>query len=229
MHLYTATLAVLLVIGGVEQNPGPGVEAGNCLQVLCSGCDRVLKSGTQCAMCGRWFHNSCGNVKAQMAESGKWSCDRCRWDRLSQLEVLKQKNKELEEQLRRAVAGCEASRRDAVGKQHEEAECLVLGDSMIRNVESEHVSVQSFPGIRTEQLQRVMKKQDLGSPDTVVIHVGTNDLRRAGNLDYVMSDVYALVNKGKTKFPQASLVLSGVIRRKDVSWRRIGALNDRYD
>jgi hypothetical protein len=57
-----------------------------------------------------WFHNSCGNVKAQIAESGKWSYDRCRWDRLSQLEVklenalqqidvLKQKNKELEERL----------------------------------------------------------------------------------------------------------------------------------
>jgi hypothetical protein len=67
MLLCEATLAVLLVIGGVEQNPGPGVEAGNCLQILCSGC----------AMCGRWFYNSCGNVKAQMAESGKWSCDRC--------------------------------------------------------------------------------------------------------------------------------------------------------
>jgi hypothetical protein len=77
-----------------------------------------------------------------MAESGKWSCDRCRWDRLSQLEVklenalqqievLKQKNKELEEQLRGAIAGCEANRRDAVGKQHEEADCFVLGDSTI--------------------------------------------------------------------------------------------------
>jgi hypothetical protein len=46
MLLCAATLAVLLVIGGVKQNPGPGVEAGSCLQVLCSGCDRVLKSGT---------------------------------------------------------------------------------------------------------------------------------------------------------------------------------------
>jgi hypothetical protein len=69
---------VLLVIGGVEQNPGPGVEAENRLQVLCSGCDRNLKSGTQCDVCGRWFHNCCGNLMAQMAESGKWSCKRCR-------------------------------------------------------------------------------------------------------------------------------------------------------
>jgi hypothetical protein len=44
-----------------------------------------------------------------------------------------------------------------------------------------------------------------------------------------MGDVYALVNKAKTKFPQSRLVLSGVLRRRDVSWRRIGALNGRYD
>jgi hypothetical protein len=44
-----------------------------------------------------------------------------------------------------------------------------------------------------------------------------------------MRDVYALVKKAKTKFPQASLVLSGVIRHRDVLWQCIGALNDRYD
>jgi hypothetical protein len=62
-----------------------------------------------------------------------------------------------------------------VRRQHESAECLVLGDSIIRNVESEYVRVQCFPGIRTEQLQRVMENRDLGRPDTVVIHVGAND------------------------------------------------------
>jgi hypothetical protein len=40
---------------------------------------------------------------------------------------------------------------------HEGAECLVLGDSIIRNVESKHVWVQCFPGIRSEQLRRVKK------------------------------------------------------------------------
>jgi hypothetical protein len=40
MLLCAATLTVLLVIGGVEQNPGPGVEAENSLQLLCSGCER---------------------------------------------------------------------------------------------------------------------------------------------------------------------------------------------
>ena len=53
MILCATTLVVLLVIGGVEENPGPGVESGKIMRALCSGCDRVLLSGTQCGMCGR--------------------------------------------------------------------------------------------------------------------------------------------------------------------------------
>jgi hypothetical protein len=74
-----------------------------------------------------------------------------------------------------------------------------------------------------------MENQGLGSPGTVVIHVGNDDLRQARNLDYVLGDVYALVKKAKTKFLEDSLVPSVVIRRKYVSWRHIGALNDRFD
>jgi hypothetical protein len=105
-----------------------------------------------------------------MADSGKWSCVRCTWDRLrrleeklentlQQIEELKRKNKELEEQLRGAVAGFEVGSRDTVWRQDEGSECLVLGDSIIRNVESEYVRVQFFQGIRTEQLQRVMENR----------------------------------------------------------------------
>ena len=78
MILSAMTLAVLLVIGGVEKNLGPGVEAEKIMQVLCSRCDRNLKSGTQCERCGHWFHNSCGNFKVQVVESRKCTCDKCR-------------------------------------------------------------------------------------------------------------------------------------------------------
>ena len=43
--LCATTLAVLLVIGGVEKNPGPGVEAEKILQVLCSWSDRKQRVG----------------------------------------------------------------------------------------------------------------------------------------------------------------------------------------
>jgi hypothetical protein len=174
-------------------------------------------------MCGCWFHNGCGNIKAKMADSGKWSSNRCKWDWLCQLEEklenilqqivdLKWKNKGLEEQLRGVAAGCEDGSHDMVWRKQEAAECLVLSDSIIRSMESEHMRVWCFLEIRTEQLQRLMEKKDLGSSDTVINHVGTNYLRRTVSLDYVMGDVYALANKVKTKFPHSRLVLSGILR-----------------
>jgi hypothetical protein len=64
---------------------------------------------------------------------------------------------------------------------------------------------------------------------TIIIHVGTNDLRQNVNLDYVMGDVYALVNVAKTKFLQFKLILSGTLRSREVTWHGIKELNSRYD
>ena len=50
--LSSMVLAVLLIIGGVEQNPGPAVEVENTVRLLCAGCGRNLKSGMQCELCG---------------------------------------------------------------------------------------------------------------------------------------------------------------------------------
>jgi hypothetical protein len=86
------------------------------------------------------------------------------------------------------------------------------------------MTVECFPGIRTVQLHRIMENGELGNPDTVLIHVGTNYLRRSRNLDYVMGEMYSLVATGKSKFLHCRLVLSGGLRRRDVTWRR-----DRYD
>ena len=74
---------------------------------------------------------------------------------------------------------------------------------------------------------KVIEKRDLGCPDSVIIHEGTNDLRRTGYLNYVMGDVYELVNTAKSKSSAFMVVLTGVLWRGDVSWQRIGAVNNR--
>jgi hypothetical protein len=66
-------------------------------------------------------------------------------------------------------------------------------------------------------------------PDTVVIYMTANGLRRIVNLDCVMEDVYYIVNMAKTNFSTSTVVLSGVLRRRDVSWRCVGAVNKRYE
>ena len=64
--LSSMVLAVLLIIGGVKQNPVPAVE--DAVRLLCAVCARNLKSGIQCELCELWYHYSCGSVKAQAAE-----------------------------------------------------------------------------------------------------------------------------------------------------------------
>jgi len=44
-----------------------------------------------------------------------------------------------------------------------------------------------------------------------------------------MGDVYDLVNTAKTKFSASRVVLSGVLWREGMSWRRIGAVNNRLE
>jgi hypothetical protein len=83
------------------------------------------------------------------------------------------------------------------------------------------MKIECFPGIGTEQLQRVIVNRDFWSPDTVVILVGTHDMKRTGNLNYVMGDAYSLISTAKTKFSTSRVVLSGVLRTKDMSWWRL--------
>jgi hypothetical protein len=102
----------------------------------------------------------------------------------------------------------------------------VLGESIVCNTGTE---CPDLKGIRTEQLQRVIKKRDRGIPDAVVIHVGTNDIKRTGNLDHVMGDVYGLIDMTKTKFSATRVVLSGIVRRRDVLWQHFGAADSRLE
>jgi hypothetical protein len=128
--------AVLLVIGGVEQNPGAVAEGDMAVQAGHTGCGRNLKSGIQCELCGR-----CGNVRAPVPER---EVELCRTERtrvlqeelqnaLRQIDELKARNRELEEKLQLAGAG----KWDTVAK-HTGATCLVMGDSMVSNVGTEN-------------------------------------------------------------------------------------------
>ena len=54
---------------------------------------------------------------------------------------------------------------------------MVVGDSTVRNVGTEHadMKVECFPGIKIEELHSLFQKRDLVSPETVIIHVGTQE------------------------------------------------------
>jgi hypothetical protein len=140
-----------------------------------------------------------------VTEREKWSCDKCKTERfqrvqeellnaLQQIDELKFTNRELEEKLQLQLVG--AGKRSMVAKQKDaklqlvgdlkrdaemkqkDAKCMVMGNSVLRKVGAEHTDmmVECFPGISAEQLHRMIEKRDLGNPETVIIHIGTNDL-----------------------------------------------------
>ena len=74
-----------------------------------------------------------------------------------------------------------------------------------------------LPGDKTDQLSRVMERTDLATAETLIKHVGTNDIRSTRDLDSSMGEVYELVSTTKKKLPNFRLFLSGVLRRRDVS------------
>jgi hypothetical protein len=181
------------VIGGVEQNPGPAVEMENIIQLGCTGCSRNLRR-----LVSLWLRKRKGSSR----------CERCKADRLRklqedlqdalrQIDELRARNSELEEKLLLVGAG----KRNPVPAKQTSAKCMVIGDSIVRGVEADHtdMKVECLPGIRTEQLHKVIERRDLGSPETVIIHVGSNDLRSTRNLDWIMGEAYDLVTTAKAE------------------------------
>ena len=148
-----------------------------------------------------------------------------------EIEELKWRKKALEEQLLLMENGKDVGNWERVTVKPVGEKCFVLGHSIVRKdgAEKSNMRVEYFPGIRADQLRRVMENRNLGYSDTIVIHMGTNDVRSSRNLDYIVGEVYDLVNTANAKFPGSRLVLGGVLRSRDVKWRRVGAANDRLE
>jgi hypothetical protein len=74
----------------------------------------------------------------------------------------------MEEQLQVTAKGS-AVRCNTVQRHHEAEKCLVMRDSVMRNVGTEcrNMVVKCFQGIRTDQVHRVVKNRDLKNPTPI--------------------------------------------------------------
>jgi hypothetical protein len=78
-----------------------------------------------------------------------------------QIEDLKRRNKALEERLLLTKNGKDVGKVDTVTVKTVREKCLVLGDYIVRNVgaEKSNMRVERYPGIRADQLRRVMENR----------------------------------------------------------------------
>ena len=48
--------------------------------------------------------------------------------------------------------------------------------------------MECFQGIKNKELRRMIEKRHIGAPETIIIHMGTNDLKTTRNLDFVVGE-----------------------------------------
>ena len=96
----------------------------------------------------------------------------------------------------------------------------ILGDSMVKDVkgweisdEQHKVVVKSFSGATTKHMETYVKPSLEQSPDSIVLHCGTNDLKKIKEPQQIARNVINLAVSMKSDSNQ--VLLSGLVPRKD--------------
>ena len=100
----------------------------------------------------------------------------------------------------------------------------IVGDSMIkhlnprklRNATNKRISIKTFPGATTNDLTYYVKPTLKTQPNNVVIHVGTNDLKK-GSPENVINSLVKLGKSITQDLESVNLIFSSVITRTDDS------------
>ena len=99
---------------------------------------------------------------------------------------------------------------------------VIVGDSIVRNVPSRSLNqslkeyfsvVKSFPGATTQDMKDYIKPTILRKRDMVILHTGTNDLKRNQNPSDAANEIINLTNNIKISGMEVSI--SSLIPRGD--------------
>ena len=116
-----------------------------------------------------------------------------------------------------------------------QTKAIVLGDSILKYsgevCKSKGYEVRCFPGINIAELKTKVENMDLRQkcPEVIVVHAGTNDIRKGVYAEEIMGDMMDLVGVIKSQVKDAKIVISGVLRRDDVTVQRTARINNELD
>lgn len=105
----------------------------------------------------------------------------------------------------------------------DDSENLVVGDSLMSGVLQRERStrVHAFPGSTTESIGKKMAVTKLPpgkvGPKVVTLHVGGNNLSNGQDLDYALGDHWNLVDETKNTFPNAKIIVLGILFRRGIA------------
>ena len=95
---------------------------------------------------------------------------------------------------------------------------MILGDSMVKGLneyglsKKRNVKVQSFSGYTTEDMLHIAKPAARRKPDTIIIHVGTNNITRDITM---MKNIKKIVKLIRDCSENTQVLFSGIINRED--------------
>ena len=108
---------------------------------------------------------------------------------------------------------------------------LIIGDSMIRDVgktlPSNSFTVACYPGLNTKKFEQLVNGLDPNSKlKKLVVHIGTNDVKFSRDPDFFIGNLWSSFSTLKVKFPNAVIIISAIITRRDVNFNYIKQLNE---
>ena len=99
----------------------------------------------------------------------------------------------------------------------------IMGDSMIKDIEGykmkkalnnkTNVYVKCFPGASIEDMHSYAKPTTRHDPNLIIIHCGTNDLRKEKTAAVIADDIVTLARSLKTD--STEVIVSGIVPRRD--------------
>ena len=100
---------------------------------------------------------------------------------------------------------------------------FIAGDSIVQHVHGwelsdakQRVAVKSFSGSKTEDMADYLKPLMRKTPDEIIVHVGTNDVKDdTKSAEVVAAGILNLGNRIKDKLPNTKVSFSSLIVRKD--------------
>lgn len=106
-----------------------------------------------------------------------------------------------------------------------------LGDSIIKDVhgwdlssEKKKVVVKSFSGATTNCMCSHIIPTKEQNPDVIILHCGTNDLRKTDSLDSIATNILEVAASVSTDTNR--VIVSGLTQRNDQYWEKVDPLNN---
>ena len=122
-----------------------------------------------------------------------------------------------------SVTTNKAVKSPAASKLDDKRLVFIAGDSIVQHVHGwelsdakQRMAVKSFSGSKTEDMADYLKPLMRNTPDEIIVHVGTNDVKdHTKSAEVVAAGILNLGNQIKDNLPNSKVSISSLIIRKD--------------